>query len=191
MDQLHARDNDKCLTLTNFLAKLRLPYASKETIVAEQPTFTELGARPDSVLYVKESARQAARRLGISVQAISTEDRANLCNLYNTGRCLHGADKDGYCMKHKDAGRLAAHRCWGCLARHPGIVCGTAKRHPLDTRCPCAEPCPPFMCIRGDLHIFRDLPSIHSEDGFGDNFHTPRGEDQPQGASSSSAEPRP
>ena len=190
-DTLHARGNDKCLTLTNFLQKLRLPKSPAEVIVAEKPTFTELGARPDSVMYVKESPKQAARRLGANVQSISTEDRANLCYEFNTGRCLHGADVNGYCAKANQAGRLAAHRCWCCLARHPGIVCGMARRHPLDTRCPCAEPCPPFMCIRGDLYVFRDLPSIHAEDGFGGDLHTPRGDDHSHGAASSSARASP
>ena len=73
VDALHARDNDKCLTLTNFLQQLKLPKSSTEVIVAEKPTFTELGVRPDSVLYVKESSMQAARRLDTNAQAISTE----------------------------------------------------------------------------------------------------------------------
>ena len=177
------------MTLANSLQQLKLPKSSTEVIVAEKPTFTERGVRPESVLYVKESSMQAARRLDTNAQAISTEHRANVCYEYNTGRCLHGADANGYCAKANIAGRLAAHRGWSCLARHPGLVCGMARKHPLDTRCPCTEPCPPFMCIRSDLHVFRDLPSVHAEDGFGDNYHTPRGDDRQQGAAASSAQP--
>ena len=74
----------------------------------------------------------------------------------NTGRCLHGANEDGICLKGLANDHVMVHRCWTCLAAHPGAACAMSARHPLDQRCPCPVPCPPFMCIRGDSWIFRD-----------------------------------